>query len=120
MTDREALKLALEALEEIADEVFSPYDNKLGGAILAIREVLAQPEPEPFGYFRYDLRLDAWVQNRAGLAGTPFYTTPPQRTWVGLTEAERVDIIDIEIDAPETEHFALAQSIETALKEKNT
>ena len=89
MTDREALKLALETLEEIADEVFSPYDNKLGGAILAIRKVLAQPEQIP------------------------------QRTWVGLTEAERVDIIDIEIGAPESEHFALAQSIEAALKEKN-
>lgn len=38
------MKQALEALEEIADEVFSPYDNKLGGAILAIREALAQPE----------------------------------------------------------------------------
>lgn len=121
MTDREALKLALETLEEIADEVFSPYDNKLGGAILAIRKVLAQPEQEPFGYFRYDMRLDAWVMNREGQRpGTPFYTTPPKREWVGMTEAERVDIIDIEIGAPETEHFALAQSIEAALKEKNT
>ena len=33
-------------------------------------------QQEPFGYFRYDLRLDAWVQNRAGLTGTPFYTRP--------------------------------------------
>ena len=44
-----------------------------------LRERLAQPEQEPFGYFRYDLRLDAWVQNREGRPGTPFYTTPPQR-----------------------------------------
>ena len=41
----------------------------------------------------------------------------PQRLWVGLTEAERIDIIDEEIDAP---HFALAQAIEAKLKERNT
>lgn len=42
MTDRELMTMALEALEEIADEVFAPYDNKLGDVILALRERLAQ------------------------------------------------------------------------------
>jgi hypothetical protein len=50
----------------------------------------------------------------------PDDTAPPERKWVGLTEAERVDIIDIEIPAPNDDHWALAQSIEAALKEKNT
>jgi hypothetical protein len=36
----DAMKQALEALEEIADEVFSPYDNKLGDAILALRTAI--------------------------------------------------------------------------------
>ena len=50
---KKAMKLALEALEEITDEVFSPYDNKLGEAITALREALAKPDfwagylPEP-------------------------------------------------------------------------
>ena len=105
---KETLKLALEALQTLHDENMDYLTrNKLGGennqcmvfareAITALREALAKPdfwegyvpEPvkpaqqEPFGYFRYDLRLDAWVQNRAGLTGTPFYTSPPaQRTW---------------------------------------
>ena len=56
-------------------------------ALAAIREALAEQQ-EPFGYFRYDLRLDAWVQNRAGLTGTPFYTSPPAKPWVGLTDEE--------------------------------
>ena len=43
MTDKELMQQALEALEEIADEVFSPYDSKLGEVILALRERLAQP-----------------------------------------------------------------------------
>lgn len=42
MTDRELMQQVLEVLEEIADEVFSPYDNKLGDVILALRERLAQ------------------------------------------------------------------------------
>ena len=48
------------------------------------------------------------------------YTAPPQREWQGLTEAERLDILDAEITTQSTEHFALAQAIEAKLKEKNT
>ena len=43
----------------------------------------------------------------------------PKREWVGLTEAERVDILDAELTTQSTEHFALAQAIEAKLKEKN-
>ena len=76
--EREALKLALEVLKQIDEAMPFPV-AKL--AQKAIKEVLAQPEQEPFGYFRYDMRLDAWVMNREGQRpGTPFYTTPPQRT----------------------------------------
>ena len=72
---KEAMKLALEALEGSTDKTLSIR------AMKALQEALAeQPaQQEPFGYFRYDLRLDAWVQNRAGLTGTPFYTSPPAR-----------------------------------------
>ena len=88
MTKDEALKLAMEALENAE---YGDYDKKeLNEAITAIKEALAQPEQEPFGYFRYDLRLDAWVQNRAGLTGTPFYTSPPQRKPLTLDELWRV------------------------------
>jgi hypothetical protein len=30
--------------------------------------------PEPFGYFQYDIRLDAWVQNCINNKGVAFYT----------------------------------------------
>ena len=43
-----------------------------------------------------------------------------QKEWVGLTEAERMDILDAELTTQSTEHFALAQAIEAKLKEKNT
>jgi hypothetical protein len=54
------------------------------------------------------------------LNGQPLYTAPPQREWQGLTEAERLDILDAELTTQSTEHFALAQAIEAKLKEKNT
>ena len=40
----EAMTQALAVLEEIADEVFSPYDNKLGDAILALHAAIEQAE----------------------------------------------------------------------------
>ena len=80
---KEALKLALEALEKqvsMAGGWQSPAEAK---AITAIKKALAQPSvtveqepvgPEPFGFFQYDIRLDAWVQNRINNKGVAFYT----------------------------------------------
>jgi len=34
---------------------------------------------EPYGYFKYDLRLDAWVKSRDTNSGVAFYTHPPKR-----------------------------------------
>ena len=48
-------------------ECFEDYEKSTGMAT------------QPFGYFRYDLRLDAWLQNRAGNQGVAFYTAPPAR-----------------------------------------
>ena len=70
------MKLALEALE------CTEYPQDHYDAIVALREALAeQPAPvakpheqEPFGYFQYDIRLDAWVQNRVNNKGVAFYT----------------------------------------------
>ena len=45
-----------------------------------------ETQPKPFGYFLYDIRLDAWVQNRAADKGIPFYTHPKE--WVWLTDED--------------------------------
>ncbi len=120
----EAMKQALEALETIADEVFSPYDNKLGEAIIALRTAIAEAEKqEPFGYFQYSMHMDAWVQNRDSNKGVAFYTTPqPQREWVGLTYEEQNFIYQQMKSSVAGEPFwvRFAGAIEQALKEKNT
>lgn len=81
--------------------------------------VMAQPEQEPFGYFRYDMRLDAWVMNREGQRpGTPFYTKPPKRAWVGLTDEERFKLA-VQTGAMTADWLPFMEAVEAKLKEKN-
>ena len=51
--------------------------------LIECRIALAQQEQEPV----------AWEQFHEHMAG-PFYTTPPQRTWVGLTLTDREQLRD--------------------------
>ena len=127
MTDLEkAARLALEALDCIYSPLHVREINKVGAAMSALREALAeQPAPvpeahkqEPVGYFSVN-DYGRWEENE-GTYGEPLYTAPPKQ-WVGLTDEEVSEIIDREIGfnscwGPE-EKFARA--IEQALKEKN-
>ena len=56
----DAMKQALAVLEEIANEVFSPYDNKLGDAILALRAAIEQAENQ-------EPKIQALIGSRARL-----------------------------------------------------
>ena len=70
-----------------------------------------------------------WREVTAGSAGVPLYTTPPQRTWVGLTDEEilavNMSTVTKLIDEPivcDTDHniIQLGKAIEAKLKHKNT
>ena len=134
---QEALKMALEALE--ADEL-DMVDDGSGNmvfrkeqAIAAIKKALSEPEQEPVAWmFQHDEtgRMN-YVSNdgihdptmflgmnpRYALV-CPLYTTPPQRTWVGLTEEE----IDKTLRVYEQDYgwISFAKAIEAKLKLKNT
>ena len=129
MTDRELMQMALDALEDVdgIDTETECVTIDVGEVIEALRARLAQPEQEPVAWMEIEKYIDEdnlWDSRKIlrdydnGL-GEPLYTAPPKREWQGLTEAERIDIIDEEITAQSTEHFALAQAIEAKLKEKN-
>lgn len=78
-------------------------------------------------YKHYDNRLAAWeevdpiIKNDAALCFAAGFDlgVASKTEWVGLSEAERIDIIDEEISEQNTAHFALAQAIEAKLKGKN-
>ena len=117
MTKDEALKLALEALKQIDEAMPFPV-AKLAQA--AIKEALAQPEPEyvafmdvatndtsqervdktsesvhePIGYLCENAvghKYFRWKKPPSTFKPIPLYTAP-HRPWVGLTKEERHEI----------------------------
>lgn len=117
MNHIEAMRQALDALE-------NPWEsgpNGVASAITALRTAIkAAEKQEPYGYFRYDMRLDAWVQSREDNRGVAFYTTPPaaQRQWVGLTE-EEMKLLWAEYGYRSAMCKPFTRAIEAKLKEKN-
>ena len=119
---KEAMKLALEALEEITDEVFSPYDNKLGKAITALREALANEALDKMAENARELGLNYEPAQpqvrtgnclRVGVCASEGHKIQAQRTWVGLTDED-------DIDWEEGGNLRdLVKAIEAKLKEKN-
>jgi len=127
MSKDEALRLALEALE---NSEYGDYDRKeLNKAITAIKATLeAKDEPadeRPCHVFNVTKTgsLTEWEPTTMVFAlpdgKHALYTTPPQRTWVGLTD-EEINSVRYKRDwtAPWTD-TTFARAIEAKLKEKN-
>jgi len=125
---REAMQMALDALESLQAWPETPENFKRFRAIEALRARLAQPdvpetafgETEPVAWM-HNFIDDVIIKNRptditcnAG-RWTALYTAPPQREWQGLTGEELQEIYQ----GGGTVHFKFAL-IETKLKEKNT
>jgi hypothetical protein len=119
---QEALKLALDALEtELSidwtnNDEFNASAEKMHKAIAAIKEALAQPEQEP--QIAFNAEVVGYVE--------------PQRTWVGLTGEEAMDVTRKEghelldyiyeygtgVEGVEERIVAICKAIEAKLKEK--
>ncbi len=126
MTKDEALKLALEAFGEIEWSNNSQWQSdRAKVAITAIKEALAQPEQEPVATLD-DLEQEIYENTRQFVSCDVmewmlkrYYTTPPQRTWVGLTEEELKPICDEWRIVYGAWMNDFARDIEIKLKEKN-
>ena len=93
-------------------------------ALKQVVEALAQPEQEPVawqffegGKWHNGMEVNDHRKHTeaAGVPVRDLYTTPPQRTWVGLTDDER-----IEIHHQAWSRVQVVQMTEAKLKEKNT
>ena len=120
---QEALKLALEALMDnehyVAENDPHAYVAMYSEIIEKCKAALAQTAQEPVAWMREDATL-RFAEGKVFAVGQPFYTTPQQRPWVGLTFAE---ICDAEVVATDGfKNFSVvkfARAIEAKLKEKN-
>ena len=132
---KEALKLALECLDGVWR---GDYSGNAKEVITAIKEALAnealekmaenarelgldyEPEPEPVAVVRWnDIGHISWRTHVMLSDDTPLYTTPPQRTWVGLTDEEKASFWTAD-QMTQKEWDKLFIAIEAALKAKNT
>jgi len=114
----EAMKQALNALElcngaETADGIIIYTDKEIASVRQAIE---AAEKQEPYGYFKYDMRLDAWVKSRDTNSGVAFYTHPPKRE--PLTDEQIINEAD-GFDWDKDCAVRFARAIEAKLRELN-
>jgi hypothetical protein len=131
MTKDEALRLAWDALQQIAHVSAMDYEYQQWAveAITAIKKALAQPEPNYKKALEVWLNKTEWVQqtvkphelgmHRADVLKQRVEDASPQRTWVGLTDEE------VEASKPTRSNDAVVWELavewaEAKLKEKNT
>lgn len=83
-------------------------------AIAVVKKALAQPEQEPVAWWNdTGTHIDLNVSSR----GTPLYTAPPQRTWVGLTDDEQQQVYE---QWQNDGWGVFYNAIEARLKDKNS
>ena len=126
---KEAMKLALDELNHIKHWCLRSIGIGLvnENVLAAVEEALAKQEQgEPVG--KWTGKEVEWTENPYKFKQSQsLYTTPPQRTWVGLTDEEINEAIKhsekIATDYAgwvSEQRLIWGRSIEAKLKEKNT
>jgi hypothetical protein len=116
MTKDEALRLALEALQN----PWKAGPDGVADAIIAIKAAL-EAKDEPVAHMNQN-----GVVRKVGYEWGPnntltaLYATPSQRTWVGLTDEEIVLIVAECAASHQHTDIHFARAIEAKLKAKNT
>ena len=133
MTKDEALKLAYDETWSAGSEYPIPsFDDVVSFAnkLQTIKEALAQPEQEPVatlwqhgetGRTRITMPDDITDCDARWFKAADLYTTPPQRTWVGLTDEEIDKIYEAhhnQYGECESVNFGYERAIEAKIKER--
>jgi len=129
MTDRELMQMALDLIEPLAGRT-AEVAQKIEDAIKALRNRLAQPEPEPVAIgeeWKPCVKLPIVVHVREQRKGETHVSTREGITheWVGLTDEEVKKIVDLNTEDDYGYDIwcngrAVARDVEAKLKEKNT
>jgi len=120
MTKDEELRLALEYVELVPDDRYNADHIDRDALITAIKAAL-EAKDEPVAWMNaHDV---GFKKSEFGNTPTiPLYTTPPQRTWVGLTDDEMDAIYEQhhnQYGECESANLGYERAIEAKLKEKN-
>jgi len=131
MTKDEALRLAIESLCCVRDMVGHPDNLEYIDHQVAKIEAALEAKDEPVEFFDWydnahwgneDFKEGCHRSWNAAIK----YTTPPQRTWVGLTD-EEIEVIEVLRAPPVHPDFVdcddwveFARAIENKLRELNT
>ena len=99
------------------ENILNEYGLQAIDFVAEFKKALAQPEQEPVAYqdTAEKCRLETVPAN-----GTLFHTTPPQRTWQGLTNNDLQPIAEEYRILFGSWVHDFARAIEAKLKEKNT
>jgi hypothetical protein len=121
MTDDDYDALSQKQLASIKRDMRISLEDAAVRATYKVMAELAQPEQEPVATLD-DLEQEIYENTRQFVSRDVmewmlkrYYTTPPQRTWVGLTD-EDVENLCLSVGAEPIE----VRLIEAKLKEKNT
>ena len=124
MNKDEALKMAIEYLDDIKHKIYPAYGFDLiqrqGKVMKACLEALAQPAQEPVAWMseggiftRTKEHAEIWSNN--GGKVTPVYTNPAP-SWQGLSDDEVQEVFNL----GHKTFKEFARAIETALRERNS
>ena len=121
---RKAAEQALRALEAETAPTWecNSYHPKIYTATIALREALAQPEQEPYGYVSDDDNLAFQKEKPEIGRWIKVFTAPPQRTWVDVPD-EEIDYLYVEHrgdGGPTAICEQFARAVLAKAKEKNT
>jgi hypothetical protein len=113
---RDAARQALEFIKvtNARSEFWLVPESNLNKTVKALRTALEQPEQEPFAW----MSIGGTIWKHKGRDDdVPLYSHPPRREWRGLTEEEKLQILDDTMEGGDL--MDIARAIEQALKERN-
>ena len=113
MTKNEALRMGMDALVSVLANhkgaPVVPWNDALDAM-----EIALEVKDEPVAFASHG--VVNWIADKQFQHEADLYTTPQQRTWVGLTDEEREQVINANTS---TGLWHMAKDIEAKLKGKN-